>query len=162
MSYLEKIRRKSRKLLAGNGVVYGIARKRAVQGAGGALPDSIAAREILEAASPRPAHCELPVKRSWPDTPEVEGTFIVPCYNVGKFLEECLDSVLGQVTERSYEVIAVDDGSTDGTGEILDRYAARDSRLRVVHQANRGLSGARNAGIELARGSCFSLIPTTS
>ena len=62
---------------------------------------------------------------------------IVPVYNVEKYLGECLDSILGQ-TLRAIEVICVDDGSTDGSATILDAYAARDGRVKVIHQPNAG------------------------
>lgn len=71
---------------------------------------------------------------------------IVPVYNVEKYLHQCVDSVLGQ-TYRDLEVILVDDGSTDGCPGICDDYARMDSRVRVIHQENGGLSAARNAGI---------------
>ncbi|MGW4277805.1 glycosyltransferase family 2 protein, partial [Streptomyces seoulensis] len=77
---------------------------------------------------------------------------IVPCFKVQGFLRECLDSVLGQ-SFRDVEVIAVDDCSPDGSGAILDEYAARDPRVRVVHlPENVGLGRARNAGLPLAAG----------
>lgn len=81
---------------------------------------------------------------------------IVPVYNTELFLQECLDSVLRQ-SGVDLEVICVDDGSTDGSARILDGYAARDSRLRVIHQANTGLSDARNAGLAASTGRylCF-------
>ncbi|MGW0082492.1 bifunctional glycosyltransferase/CDP-glycerol:glycerophosphate glycerophosphotransferase [Streptomyces sp. NPDC003393] len=77
---------------------------------------------------------------------------IVPCFKVQGFLRECLDSVLGQ-SFRDIEVIAVDDCSPDGSGAILDEYAGRDARLRVLHlPENVGLGRARNAGMPLATG----------
>lgn len=81
-------------------------------------------------------------------------SIIIPVYNVGNYLERCLDSILEQ-TFREYEVILVDDGSTDQSGGICDRYAAADGRFRVLHQKNAGVSAARNAGIEIARGEYF-------
>lgn len=72
---------------------------------------------------------------------------IVPVYNVEKYLHQCVDSVLGQ-TYQDLEVILVDDGSTDGCPAICDKYARMDSRVRVIHQENGGLSAARNTGIE--------------
>lgn len=81
---------------------------------------------------------------------------IVPIYNVEAYLPACLDSVCAQ-TLRDIEIVLVDDGSPDGCGAICEAYAARDERIRVIHQENRGLSGARNAGIEAAAGQylCF-------
>ena len=71
---------------------------------------------------------------------------LIPVYNCGEYFAECLDSVIGQ-TYRELEIILVDDGSTDKSGEICDEYAAADSRIRVVHQANGGVSAARNAAL---------------
>lgn len=78
-------------------------------------------------------------------------SIIIPCYKVEEYLPECLDSVLSQSCE-DWESIIVDDGSPDQCGEIADDYAASDSRFRVVHQENAGLSTARNAGIAIAKG----------
>lgn len=80
---------------------------------------------------------------------------VVPAYDVAHYLPACLDSVLGQRLPRwcSLEVVVVDDGSPDESGEIADSYAARDERVRVVHTANAGLGAARNVGIRHARGS---------
>jgi glycosyltransferase involved in cell wall biosynthesis len=76
---------------------------------------------------------------------------IVPVYNQAPFLAECLDSVLAQ-TLRDIEVVCIDDGSTDGSGRMLDEYAARDPRVKVVHQTNAGPGPARNAGMDVAQG----------
>jgi glycosyltransferase involved in cell wall biosynthesis len=76
---------------------------------------------------------------------------IVPVYKVGAYLNKCVDSVLGQ-SYGNFELILIDDGSPDRCGEICDEYAARDSRVRVIHKENGGLSAARNSGIEIARG----------
>ena len=76
---------------------------------------------------------------------------IVPVYNVAPYLEQCLDSIVDQ-TYRHLEIILVDDGSTDDSGAICDRYAEGDSRIQVVHQKNKGLSGARNSGLDIASG----------
>ena len=85
-------------------------------------------------------------------TKDVPGiSLVVPVYNVQEYLPECLDSLLGQ-SFAAIEIILVDDGSTDASAEICDRYAARDGRIRVVHQQNAGVSKARNVGIRLARG----------
>lgn len=78
-------------------------------------------------------------------------SIIIPVYNVASYLHECLDSVLAQ-TYTSWEAICVDDGSTDGSGAILDEYAARDSRLRVIHKENGGVASARNLGIDKSTG----------
>ena len=78
-------------------------------------------------------------------------SIIVPCYNVDKYLEQCLDSLVGQ-TLQDIEIIGVDDGSPDTSGAILDRYAAKDSRVKPIHKKNGGVSAARNDGIEAATG----------
>jgi CDP-glycerol glycerophosphotransferase len=78
-------------------------------------------------------------------------TVVIPVYNVAQYLPECLDSVLGQ-SFSDLEVIAVDDGSTDDCPAVLAAYAARDPRLRVLHQENAGQGPARNRAIEVARG----------
>ena len=76
---------------------------------------------------------------------------IVPVYDVEAYLEQCIDSVLEQ-THALLEVILVDDGSTDGSGLLCDAFADRDTRIRVIHQSNAGLSAARNAGLATASG----------
>ena len=76
---------------------------------------------------------------------------IVPVYNVDRYLPRCLESIARQ-TYQNIEIILVDDGSTDKSGDICDEYASKDSRARVIHQANTGLWAARNAGQESARG----------
>ena len=78
-------------------------------------------------------------------------SIIVPVYKVEPYLRRCLDSLLNQ-NFRNYEVIVVDDGSPDGCGAICDEYAKKDSRFRVFHKENGGLSSARNYGMEQARG----------
>jgi glycosyltransferase involved in cell wall biosynthesis len=78
-------------------------------------------------------------------------SLIVPVYNVAQWLPACLDSIFGQ-DFVDLEVIAVNDGSTDNSADILADYAAREPRLRVIHQDNRGLAGARNTGLDAARG----------
>lgn len=78
-------------------------------------------------------------------------SFIIPIYNAKKYLECCVGSVLNQ-TYKQFELILVDDGSIDGSSEICDNYAGKDSRIKVVHKSNGGVSSARNAGIDLAIG----------
>lgn len=78
-------------------------------------------------------------------------SFILPIYKVEKFLHECIDSVLAQ-TYKNLEIILVDDGSPDDCPRICDEYATKDSRIKVIHQANGGLSAARNAGLRMATG----------
>lgn len=80
-----------------------------------------------------------------------EISIIVPIYNVAPWLETCCESLAAQ-TFRDLEILLIDDGSTDGSGEICDRWAAMDSRFAAVHQSNQGVSAARNRGMELAAG----------
>ncbi len=82
---------------------------------------------------------------------------IVPIYRVEKYLPACIDSILNQ-TFTDFELILVDDGSPDRCPEICDETAKRDARVRVIHQANAGLSAARNAGIEVAHGAWLSFV----
>ena len=78
-------------------------------------------------------------------------SIIVPVYNTAPWLPRCLESLIEQ-TYRNLEIICVDDGSTDGSAAILDEYAARDARIKVLHQENAGVSAARNAGLDAATG----------
>lgn len=83
---------------------------------------------------------------------DMKFSIIIPVYNVENYLEECIASILCQSC-RDYECILVDDGSTDRSKEICDRFAEEyPDRLRVIHQANGGLSKARNTGISAASG----------
>ncbi len=76
---------------------------------------------------------------------------IVPAYNVDKYISRCLKSILGQ-TYTNLEILVVDDGSTDDTPIIIDDFASKDSRIKVIHQKNAGLSGARNSALKIASG----------
>ena len=78
-------------------------------------------------------------------------TVIIPVYNVAAYLSKCINSVLKQ-DFKQYEVILIDDGSTDESGKICDEFAKQDNRIVVIHQKNKGLSAARNMGIENAKG----------
>ena len=82
---------------------------------------------------------------------EVLISVVVPVYNVEHYLKKCVDSICHQ-TYRNLEIILVDDGSTDCSGSLCDEFATSDSRIRVIHKFNGGLSDARNAGMELASG----------
>ena len=81
----------------------------------------------------------------------VSVSIIVPIYNTREYLPRCLNSLLNQTLE-DIEIIAVDDGSTDGSSEIVDKYALESSKIRVFHLENRGVSSARNFGLKQARG----------
>ncbi|MCE5324002.1 glycosyltransferase family 2 protein [bacterium] len=82
---------------------------------------------------------------------------VMPVYNTQKYLEEALDSILAQSFD-DFELIAVDDGSTDGSTAILDRYSQKDSRMHVLHQDNSGISAARNNGMRHARGNYIAVM----
>lgn len=84
-------------------------------------------------------------------------SIVVPIYNVEQYLRKCIDSILDQ-SYKNLEIILVDDGSPDSSGKICDEYAKEDIRVRVIHQENTGLSGARNAGLEIANGKYISFI----
>lgn len=84
-------------------------------------------------------------------------SIIVPVYGVEKYLRQCVDSVLAQ-TYSNWELILVDDGSPDSCPSICDEYAAADSRIRVIHQTNGGLSVARNSGLRIAKGKYVSFV----
>ncbi len=114
-----------------------------------AIQDAVAMQRP-RAASAAPQHADEGAK----DAPDV--SVIIPVYNTLVFLDECIESVRRQTGCR-VEIICIDDGSDDGSGDALDRHAAADSRIRVVHQANGGLSRARNRGVSMATGRyvCF-------
>ena len=76
---------------------------------------------------------------------------IIPIYKVEQYLRQCVDSVLAQ-TYTDVEIILVDDGSPDSCPAICDEYAKKDSRIKVIHKPNGGLSDARNAGLDMAQG----------
>lgn len=82
---------------------------------------------------------------------------IIPVYNVEKYLKRCLDSVVNQ-TYKNLEIILIDDGSTDKSGNICDEYAAKDKRIIVIHKENGGLSDARNKGLDICTGDYISFI----
>jgi glycosyltransferase involved in cell wall biosynthesis len=82
---------------------------------------------------------------------------LVPAYNAEAFLEQCLESIVAQ-TYRHLEIIVVDDGSTDGTATISDRWAERDDRIRVIHQPNGGLSAARNTALDIMSGKYVAMV----
>lgn len=82
---------------------------------------------------------------------------VIPIYNVERYLEKCIDSVVNQ-TYRNLQIILVDDGSPDNCGNICDEYKKKDDRIIVIHQKNRGLSGARSAGQDIALGKYITFI----
>ena len=84
-------------------------------------------------------------------------SIIVPVYNVSEYLCECIDSILTQ-TYQNLEIILVDDGSTDNSPALCDSYALKDSRVKVIHQINQGLSAARNKGYETSKGAYIAFV----
>lgn len=88
-------------------------------------------------------------------TPKI--SIIVPVYNVEQYIHKCIDSILIQ-TFTDFELILVDDSSKDTSGEICDEYVKKDSRVIVIHKENGGLSSARNAGINIAKGDYFGFV----
>lgn len=78
-------------------------------------------------------------------------SIIIPCYNVERYVEQCIRSIMGQ-SYKNLEIIAVDDGSPDDSPQILDNLASEDSRIKVIHKQNAGVSAARNSGLDVAIG----------
>lgn len=87
---------------------------------------------------------------------DIKVSIILPIYNVEKYIKECLDSILSQ-THKNLEIILIDDGSPDLCGKIIDGYAGKDERIKIVHKKNGGVSSARNEGLKIATGEyiCF-------
>ena len=84
-------------------------------------------------------------------------SIIVPIYNTAKYLKRCLDSIMQQSLE-DIEIIAINDGSTDNSLEILQKLSKKDARIKIYTQQNQGLSVARNKGIELAKAEVISFV----
>ena len=84
-------------------------------------------------------------------------SIIVPIYNVGQYLDQCVQSLSSQ-TYQNLEILLIDDGATDNSPEICDRWGEKDARIRVIHKANGGLSDARNVGIRESKGDYVTLI----
>ena len=87
--------------------------------------------------------------------PEI--SIIVPIYNVEKYLPRCIESILAQ-TFTNFELILVNDGSEDDSGEVCDRYAKEDKRIKVIHKKNGGVSSARNAGLKNSIGNYIGFV----
>ena len=78
-------------------------------------------------------------------------SIVIPVYNTSKYLSKCLDSVINQ-SYSNIEIVLVNDGSKDNSGDICDLYSSKDKRIKVIHKENGGVSSARNSGIDNARG----------
>ncbi len=105
---------------------------------------------FLDAVSPRISNSCIATEPSVIE-PDTDLMIVVPCYNVEAYVAECIDSILAQDTTFTYRIVAVNDGSTDGTADILARYAGHP-QVRVITQENRGFSGARNRALERITG----------
>ena len=100
------------------------------------------------------------IQKNAQDEKQVDGpkiSIIVPVYNVAKWLRECMNSLINQ-SFKKIEIICVDDGSTDDSGKILDEYAQKDNRIKVIHKENGGLPSARNAGLDIATGEYIAFV----
>lgn len=84
-------------------------------------------------------------------------SIIVPVYQVKKVIKKCIDSIQKQ-SFADFELILVDDGSSDGSEKICDEYVQKDNRIKTIHQANQGVSSARNTGLEYARGTYIAFV----
>lgn len=84
-------------------------------------------------------------------------SIIVPVYNVEKYLEKCLESIINQ-TYKNLEIICIDDGSPDNSIDILNKFSEKDPRIKIIRQKNRGLSGARNTGINISKGKYITFV----
>ena len=84
-------------------------------------------------------------------------SIIVPVYQAEKYISKCIESIVNQ-TYKNLEIILVDDGSTDRSGEICDEYGKKDNRIVVVHNKNKGVSVARNCGLDIATGDYITFV----
>ena len=82
---------------------------------------------------------------------------IMPVYNTSQYLRRSIESVLNQ-TYKDFELICINDGSTDNSLEILQEYATHDPRIKIINQENKGLSGARNSALEIAQGEWITFV----
>lgn len=155
MLSLVKLNRFLARISLRNRLCYSAAKKILKTNSETTLPTIDEAKKILNNASPRPEKSLWPIHRNWPENPTVDISIIVPCFNVEKYINECINSCLAQKTSKTFEIIAINDGSTDNTGLLLNEIASKAPRLKVIHQNNRGFSGARNRGIDSASGRTF-------
>lgn len=145
---LKPLARNAIRAIPGKHLAYAVARRSALH----ALPVKVAdARAKLERFSPKPSAMQNVHPRFIHENPTLDLSIIVPAYNVAEYVGPCVDSILGQKTSFSYEVVIVNDGSTDDTRNVIERYAD-NPRVVIIDQENAGLAGARNTGIDHARG----------
>ena len=88
---------------------------------------------------------------------KIDVSVIVPCYNIENYVKRCIESLINQKTQFSYEIILIDDGSTDNTGGICDSFFAL-SNIHIIHQVNGGLSNARNKGVFISKGEYITFV----
>lgn len=134
--------------MPGKQLIYNICRLPALSAAPISMPD---ARERLQKISPDP-QVPYTVPSFEHEQAECDLSIIVPAYNVVLYLRECIESILAQQVHADYEVIIIDDGSTDGTGSIADELDNANRHVHVIHQQNKGHAGAKNTGIDVSRG----------
>ena len=118
---------------------------------GQATPSSINWQSYLSQQNPDNGGSCLCKNEIAPKKEQVNLEIIIPVYNTEQYVAECIESALNQKTKYSYRVIIVNDGSTDRSSEVINRYAS-DSRVRIIQQENRGFSGARNRALEVIGG----------
>lgn len=153
---VEKSTRSLRQRILSSRVVYEARRTRASSDSE-MLPSLDEATRVISSMRPPLRESTPCLDLSWPEDPRFDISVIVPCYNAEKFARSSLLSALEQDCEASFEVVAVNDGSTDGTRDVIARLESDYLNLRVVDQENAGFSGARNAGIRAMKGGavCF-------
>lgn len=124
---------------------------------GGRSIEISSGRDALQKVHPKPSYrYEHPRFRY--QEPSLDLTAIVPAYNVGAYIDQCLDSILSQRTAFSFEVVVVNDGSTDDTRARVEKHALQDDRVVIIDQPNGGIAAARNIGIDYARGRALTFI----
>lgn len=120
------------------------------------LNDIINARKYISQISPKPSGC-VEINSMKPCDEQVMLSIIIPVYNYENVIRECIESVINQVTQFKYEIILIDDGATDSSGEIMDEYS-NSSYVRIIHKENTGISNTRNIGIEESIGEYITFV----
>lgn len=132
-----------------------------IRGGGGYFERDCAIEALIKKAEILGYSYQFPYEYTWKNREvdsQVDVSVIVPVYNIEKYIGQCIQSLMGQKTEFVYEVLLVDDGSVDSSGMICDKYAENYPMVSVMHQENKGLSCARNAGLEKVRGRYISFV----
>lgn len=115
-------------------------------------------KELYSVYKPAPITFENIKERKIENDKKINLSFIIPVYNSEKFIQKCIESLVRQETKYEYEIILIDDGSTDASSSIIDEYAKRISYVHAYHQKNKGISVTRNRGITYARGEYIAFI----